>query len=37
MKKWLFDTDVLIDFLRGRDEAVSFLEKTMIILLFYFQ
>jgi predicted nucleic acid-binding protein len=29
MKKWLFDTDVLIDYLRGVNEASLFLEKTI--------
>lgn len=27
IKKWLIDTDVLIDYLRGVDQAATFLEK----------
>jgi len=29
IKKWLIDTDIIIDYLRGLPQASSFLEKTM--------
>lgn len=27
--KWLIDTDVIVDYLRGNSQAIKFLEKTM--------